>query len=79
MIYARKLLAAFPDEPDRSQFYTSQMIVPRFLQAAVTATRLAMRAGNEVEVSQCLDDIAFLEGQQVRARATRRLRSNEIH
>ena len=30
MIYLRKLVAAFPDNPERDRFYTRDMIVPRF-------------------------------------------------
>jgi glycosyltransferase involved in cell wall biosynthesis len=61
MLYARKLLASFPDEPGFCRFYARDQIAPRFLRQAVEETRAALRDGNQARVDTCLAEIAFLE------------------
>jgi glycosyltransferase involved in cell wall biosynthesis len=61
MLYARKLLRSFPDEPLLSRFYTRDLIAPRFLRQVVEATRVALRVGETKTIDACLEDITLLE------------------
>lgn len=62
MLYARKLLRAFPNQPSLSRFYARDLIAPRFLTQVVDATRIALRLGKTDVAEAYLADIAFLEG-----------------
>jgi glycosyltransferase involved in cell wall biosynthesis len=62
MVYARKLLHSFPDDPSFSRFHARDFIAPRFVRQAVEATRVALRLGDTDEIDACLADVAFLEG-----------------
>ena len=61
MLYARKLLRSFPDEPALSRFYASDLIAPRFLRPAVETARAAFVAGDIATIDACLADVAVLE------------------
>jgi glycosyltransferase involved in cell wall biosynthesis len=63
MLYARKLLRAFPDEPFLSRFYARDLIAPRFLHQVVGAARVALRIGDLETIKTHLQDIALLESQ----------------
>ena len=60
MIYARKLITMFPDEPRHLLFYTRDLIAPRFLHLAVDAARQALRSSDQAAIKTCSDDISFL-------------------
>ena len=62
MLYARKLIDAFPDEPDRYLFYARDLIVPRFLHHVAEMMRRALRAGDRVLADRFMDNLATLEG-----------------
>jgi len=62
MLYAKKLLRSFPDEPSFSRFYSRDLIAPRFLRQAVEEARSALRRGDNEVIDQCLRDISLLEG-----------------
>ncbi len=76
MIYARKLIDAFPDEPDRYLFYARDLIVPRFLQHVAEMMRRALRSGNRVLADTFRDNIATLEGYLEAAGKPRRFSNN---
>jgi glycosyltransferase involved in cell wall biosynthesis len=61
MLYARKLLALFPDEPGQSPSYARDIIAPRFLRPVANLTRAALRQGNLAEAEAGFRDISFLE------------------
>jgi glycosyltransferase involved in cell wall biosynthesis len=61
MLYARKLLRSFPDEPLLSRFYTRDLIAPRFLRQVVEVTREALRVADPDRIDECVEDILFLE------------------
>ncbi len=60
MIYARKLISLFPDEPKHLLFYTRDLIAPRFLHLVIKAAREALRAGDQVAIKTCMEDVSFL-------------------
>ncbi|MBN8904322.1 MAG: glycosyltransferase family 2 protein, partial [Rhodospirillales bacterium] len=60
MVYVRKLLAAFPDQPDREFYYSRDAIAPRFLPWMVREYRMALRQGDPVQVQRAFDDLWFL-------------------
>jgi glycosyltransferase involved in cell wall biosynthesis len=61
MVYARKLLRSFPDEPMLSRFPARDLIAPRFLHQLVEETRVALRRGDPEIIEACVQDIAFLD------------------
>lgn len=46
MIYARKLLADFPDRPEEGRFPSRDLIAPRFCRSLLARWAMAERAGN---------------------------------
>ncbi|MFO1024583.1 MAG: glycosyltransferase [Acetobacteraceae bacterium] len=63
MIYARKLLDAFPDQPTFGRFYGRELLAPRFLRQVAETARDALRRGDLVTTETCLVDMEFLERQ----------------
>ncbi len=63
MIYARKLLESFPDQPTFNRFYARELLAPRFLRQAAEEARYALRRGDLETAEVCLADIEFLERQ----------------
>ena len=61
MIYARKLLETFPDQPTFNRFYARDLLAPRFLKQAAEEVRDALRRGDLETAEVCLADIEFLE------------------
>jgi glycosyltransferase involved in cell wall biosynthesis len=61
MLYARKLLRSFPDEPKLSRHYSRDLIAPRFLKQVVEVARVALRVGDEAVIESCFEDMPFLE------------------
>lgn len=61
MIYARKLLESFPDEPTFGRYYGRELLAPRFLRQVGETARDALRRGDLATTETCLADIAFLE------------------
>ena len=62
MIYARKLLARFPDEPERNLFHTSNLIAPRFYPQTVADCKKALRQGSEQAIVEAFENRDFLAG-----------------
>lgn len=60
MIYFRKLLAAFPDEPTRDRYYARQYLAPRFLPWIVHEYVMALRSGDTAGLAAALADLTFV-------------------
>jgi glycosyltransferase involved in cell wall biosynthesis len=60
MIYVRKLLEEFPDEPQRGRHFTRNVLVPRFFPWLVREYTLALRSGSEERIRTTLEDLQFL-------------------
>lgn len=60
MVFARKLLQRFPDDPFNNRFYSRDLIAPRFLRQAMAEARQALRLGDPKLIEICLADIAML-------------------
>jgi glycosyltransferase involved in cell wall biosynthesis len=61
MIYARKLINGFPDDPTRKHYYVKDVIAPRFMKQVVVEARAALAAVDEERINRCLDDLGFLD------------------
>jgi glycosyltransferase involved in cell wall biosynthesis len=61
MLYARKLLRCFPDEPELAEYWSRDLIVPRFLPQVVEEARRALRIGDSATIDARLEDISILE------------------
>lgn len=60
MVFARKLLRNFPDDPFNHRHYSRDLIAPRFLRLAIVEAREALRKGNPEAIERCLTDVALL-------------------
>jgi glycosyltransferase involved in cell wall biosynthesis len=72
MIYARKLLAAFPDDPEKNLFYARDLIAPRFYPQMVAECREALRSGDRDGIEVSCNNLRVIGGflsSQSRARA----------
>lgn len=61
MIYARKLIAAYPDEPARDLYYARDLIAPRFVAQAVAGARKALLSGDQALIERSLESLRFLD------------------
>jgi len=69
MIYLRKLLAEYPDDPESARFYTRDILAPRFFPWLVRELAEALRIGNRVSIENALTDLVFLARfHKIRAR-----------
>jgi glycosyltransferase involved in cell wall biosynthesis len=71
MIYARKLLDAFPDDPARDRYYRRDMIAPRFQKLLAEECRRAMRDGDEALIRATRADLDFISTFLPKLRAAR--------
>lgn len=60
MVYLRKLLAEYPNDPHRSMNYTRDLIVPRFFPWLVREYNMALKSGQPDAIQTALDDMKFL-------------------
>ena len=60
MVYVRKLLAEYPNDPDRGANYTQDMIVPRFFPWLVREYNMALRSRQPEAIAAALADMRFL-------------------
>jgi glycosyltransferase involved in cell wall biosynthesis len=60
MIYLRKLLDEFPDEPQRGRHFSRDVLVPRFFPWLVREYTLALRSGSQERARATLADLYFL-------------------
>ncbi len=61
MIFARKMVDAFPDQTSGNVFYARDFIVPRFLRNVGETLRRALLVGDLAWAGACVDQIAELE------------------
>ncbi len=61
-IYARKLLAAYPDDPARSMYYTRDLLLPQFYRPIAAECRKALRAGDDEALRVARADLDFISG-----------------
>ena len=61
-VYARKLLAAYPDDPARSMYYTSDLLLPRFYRPIAAECRKALRANDADAFRAARADLDFISG-----------------
>jgi glycosyltransferase involved in cell wall biosynthesis len=59
--YAMKLLANFPDEPEYYRFYSSDLIIPRFVHQATAQARRELRNCRDEGIDVCMEELTFLE------------------
>ena len=59
-LYARKLAAAFPDDPDFGRYPTRDRLAPRFLPQMIGVYCNTLRAGHAERIREACDDIAFI-------------------
>ncbi|MBN8929605.1 MAG: glycosyltransferase family 2 protein [Rhodospirillales bacterium] len=71
MIYVRKLLEMFPDQPDREFYYSRDAIAPRFLPWLVREYMMALRRGDTATALSAAEDLRFVAHyHRPRVRAT---------
>jgi GT2 family glycosyltransferase len=74
MVYLRKLLAEYPDYPERGVFYTRDNLAPRFFPWLVREYMMALGRNDAAAVRSALDDLRFLTRRhKLRVRAIMRL------
>jgi glycosyltransferase involved in cell wall biosynthesis len=61
MVYARKLIDAFPDDLTRTHYYVKDIIAPRFLKHVLVEARAALASADEERINCCLDDLRFFD------------------
>ena len=59
-VYARKLLAEYPDDPARQLFYTRDILIPRFYPQIIGECRKAILRGDDAMLALVREDLAFL-------------------
>ena len=62
MIYARKLIQRFPDDPDMERFPIRDLIAPRFFHLMATETRKAIMRGTKSQRRAALANLRFITG-----------------
>lgn len=58
-IYARKLLANFPDDLSRNRYYTRDLIVPRFGRQAIAEYLLSLQGQDQAHRTEARAELAF--------------------
>jgi glycosyltransferase involved in cell wall biosynthesis len=70
MVFARKLLAAYPDDPAQGRPYSSTMIAPRFARILGGAHWRAVLARDDALAAQLMADLDFIVRRLPRIRRT---------
>jgi len=60
MLFFRKLIAEFPDEPARNRFWRRGVLLPRFFPHAVAEFANALRDRDRERVRSTLEDLRFV-------------------
>jgi glycosyltransferase involved in cell wall biosynthesis len=60
MLYFRKLLSEFPDDPRRDRYFARDFLAPRFFPAFVREYTNALRYGDRKAVRTALDNLVFV-------------------
>ena len=59
MVYMRKLVGLFPNDPARELFYVRDLIAPRFLPWLVREYRLALQGGHGGRIRTACNDLGY--------------------
>lgn len=60
MLYFRKLLHEFPDDPRRDRYFARDFLAPRFFPAFVREYTNALRHGDRAQIRTALDNLKFV-------------------
>jgi glycosyltransferase involved in cell wall biosynthesis len=60
LLFATKLLTAFPDDPVRHRFYARHLLVPRFYPQMVEECKKALRSGDKNEIGVSFENLQFV-------------------
>ena len=63
-VYARKLVAMFPDDVERARYYIRDLIVPRFFDSAMREYERAVLRGDPDAVAAAWDEVFYFTRQQ---------------
>jgi glycosyltransferase involved in cell wall biosynthesis len=66
MLYFRKLLAEFPDDPRRDRYFARDFLAPRFFPAFVREYTNALRFGDRKAVRVAVENLAFVSRRHKR-------------
>jgi glycosyltransferase involved in cell wall biosynthesis len=62
MTYLRKLMAQFPNNPERDRFLTRDYLAPRFFPMVLREYTRAVRVGSAEQIRSAWDDLRFVSG-----------------
>lgn len=62
LTYARHLIGQFPNDPNRSRYYVSDLIAPRFFRSMAADFRRSVLGGNKRQRNLMLDHLVFIAG-----------------
>jgi glycosyltransferase involved in cell wall biosynthesis len=62
MIYAAKLIEAYPDEAEMSLYYAREMIAPRFVRNVLVDFNRGLKAGSPEKCRDAVEDLKVLVG-----------------
>jgi glycosyltransferase involved in cell wall biosynthesis len=60
MIYAKKLLDEFPDDPERERYFRRDALAPRFFAQMLSDYRKALRRGDRQQARSALANLRFI-------------------
>ena len=60
MIYAKKLLDEFPNDPERERYFRRDALAPRFFAQMISDYRKALRRGDRAEIRSALANLRFI-------------------
>jgi GT2 family glycosyltransferase len=60
MIYAKKLIDEFPDDPERTRYIRRDLLAPRFFAQMVGEYRKALRRGDRDQIRSALNNLLFM-------------------
>ncbi|PPQ28336.1 glycosyltransferase [Rhodopila globiformis] len=63
MVFARKLMDAFPDDDAAGQYPVRDLIAPRFVTRAVADVRQALRSRDQALIDRSLENLRFLDSR----------------
>jgi len=60
IVYLRKLIEEYPDEPELDRYYIRDCLIPRFFPTIAWEYRRTLRMGTNADLRQCVQDLAFV-------------------
>lgn len=61
-IYARKLIAQFPNDPDLMRYYVRDMIAPRFFRSMAWELLKSVKSGTPAEQTEAFRNLCYITG-----------------